>query len=272
MKSVVLITGVSSGIGKATAKLLYSKGYVIYGTSRHYPEKLVEKDKNFFQVQLDVNDSQSVQKCVQNIIDKEKQLDIIINNAGFGYVSPLMFGTVEQAKNQFETNFFGAIRVIEQVLPQMISQKNGKIINIGSIAGRIAIPYQGLYSASKSALASYSDALRMECKKYNIGVSLIEPGDTSTEFDTRRVIVEAPEPIQEEMLTALNIMRKAEHDGRNPEKVAKLIYKAIKSKRPKSRYTSGIDAKLVNYGTRLFPKGLVDKLITSNYKVSGKKI
>lgn len=274
MNEVVVVTGASSGIGKVTADLLHEKGYKIYGTSRTWSEKPVEKETSYYQIKMDVNDDQSVKKCIETILEKEQTIDVLVNNAGYGYVSSLMFGTVEDAKNQFETNFFGAVRVIEQIIPGMIKQKNGKIITIGSIGGRIAIPYQGLYSASKSALATYSDALRIECKKYNIQVSLIEPGDTSTSFDTRRIVVEEnlSEPIREEMIRALNIMRKAEHNGMDPKKVAKLVQKIITKKKTKIRYTTGLDSKLVNYGTRILPKGLVERFLCMNYKISSKKL
>lgn len=274
MEQVVLVTGASSGIGKAVAELLVTKGLKVYGTSRTWSTEPVQKQNNYYEIGLDINDDKSTSYSVQKIIEKEKRLDIVINNAGFGYVSSVMFGSTEDAKKQFETNFFGTIRVIEAAMPQMIAQKGGKIITVGSIGGRIAIPYQGLYSASKSAIAIYSDALRMECKKYNIKVSVVEPGDTKTDFDQRRVVRDQniPEPVNKEMIRAVGIMRKAEHNGRDAEKVAKVIYKVVKSKNPKSRYTSGIDAKLVAYGTKIFPKGMVDRLIGMNYKISGKKI
>lgn len=270
MDSIVLITGASSGIGKSTVNTLLEKGYVVYGTSRNWNDILTEKETNYYQIKLDVTDDNSVSNCVKSVLKKEGKIDVLINNAGFGYVSPLMYGTVNHAKDQFETNFFGIIRVIENVMPSMISQKKGKIINIGSIGGRIAIPYQGLYSASKSALAIYSDALRMESKKFNIQVSTVEPGDTRTDFNTRRKVIEEniPENVKNEMLKALTIMRKAEDTGTNSKKVAKLIYNIVKSKKTKSRYTVGNDAKIVNYGTRLFPKGVIDRLIGSNYKIS----
>ena len=260
MNEVVLVTGASSGIGKVTADLLHEKGYKVYGTSRTWTEKPVEKETNYYQIKMDVSDDQSVKNCLEAILEKEQNIDVLVNNAGYGYVSSLMFGTVEEAKSQFETNFFGAVRVIERVIPGMIKQKKGKIISIGSISGRLAIPYQGLYNASKSALATYSDALRIECKKYNIQVSLVEPGYTKTSFDEKMVIVneKLPESVKGQMNRTLNIMNKGVHNGTDSKKVAKLVQKIIKKKKTKIRYTTGMDSKLVNYGTRLFPKGIVE--------------
>lgn len=270
----MFITGASSGIGKSTAELLLKKDFIVYGTSRKWSEELVEKEKNFFQLKLDVEIEASVKKCVRTILDREKKIDVLVNNAGFGYVSPLMFGAIDDAKKQFETNFFGAIRVMEQVIPNMIERRDGKIITIGSIAGRIAIPYQGLYCASKSAIAAYSDALRMECKKFNIGVTLIEPGVTKTDFGPRRIVIDGkatPDFVKNEMYKAQNISETEEPTGLDSGKVANVIYKAVKSKHPKIRYTTGFDSKMVNYGTRIFPKGIMERLISNQYKISNKK-
>jgi len=264
MNKVILLTGASSGIGKITAEYLTDLEYTVYGTSRK-PEQV----DNYEMLKLDVTDEESVKHCVEQVIEAEGRLDVLINNAGFGMAGPIAAASIEDVKHQFDTNLFGVHRMVQATLPYLREQDKSMIINIGSFGGRLAIPYQALYSASKAAVAMYSDGLRMELMRENIVVTCIEPGDTSTGFDTGRIDVENYEedPIAER---ALDIMRKAEHNGANPKGIAKTIGKLIKRGKAKPRYTTGPDATILGVVQRLLPFSLQERAIMINYKVPRK--
>lgn len=265
MSKTVLITGASSGIGQVTANYLHQQGLTVVGTSRQ-PEG---KQTDYEVIGLDVTDQQSVSNCVQEVIERHGKLDILINNAGFGMVGGLAETTIEELQQQFETNFFGVHRMVRACVPHFRKQGSGMIINMGSFGGRLAIPYQTHYSASKAALAFYSDGLRMELMREGLVVTCIEPGDTKTDFDAGRRWVEAyqPDPVAER---AVEIMKTAESNGADPLNIAKLIAKLIRRGKAKPRYTTGIDAKLVNPLQRLLPYSMVERGLMLNYKIPRK--
>ncbi len=249
-KFVVLITGASSGIGKATAEYLTQKGFIVYGTSRK-GSSLKEIEKEHLNknprplLQLDVNDDNSVKRCVNEILEQEGKIDVLINNAGFPLMGLLWKTPLGLAYQQFETNFFGVHRMIRAVIPQMIERETGCIINVGSIAGRLSLPHIPLYSASKAALALYTDALRMETKHLGIKVSLIEPGYVKTDFNKKTIIVSRKNQAKNETSvgnTSKTKRKRASKGGVPPIKVSKVIEKAIRSKHPKPRYSVGRDA------------------------------
>jgi len=165
MSKVVLITGGSSGIGKAIGEFLVDKGFTVYGTSRN-PEKYV--DSKFTLITLDVSDNVSIQSAVKAVVDEAGRLDVLINNAGAGITGPIEEIPEVEIKRNFETNLFGPINVIKAVLPQMRKQNSGLVINITSIAGYMGLPYRGIYSASKGALELITETFRMELKDFNI--------------------------------------------------------------------------------------------------------
>ena len=248
-RKVVLLIGASGGIGTVTSELLISKGYKVYGTSR----SLESAPKTpYHLIQLDVNDETSVRECVKELIRKEKRIDILINNAGYALCGALKDISIGQLKENFETNFFGVHRMIREIVPFMIKQNSGQIINVGSFAGRLSIPFQGSYSASKAALASYTDALKIELLRDNIKVSLIEPGDTRTDMNSLRKFAKDYENDLDAQ-RAVQIMHKAEQKGTDPKKVAKKILRVTKSKHPKPRYTTGVDIVLFSFLMRLLP-------------------
>ncbi len=248
-REVVLLTGASGGIGTVTAELLLSKGYKVYGTTRN----LNSTPKTpYNQLQLEVTDEDSVKECVLEVMNKEGKIDILINNAGYALCGALKDTSIEQMKENFETNFFGVHRMIQEITPIMIKQKRGRIINVGSFGGRLGLPFQGAYDSVKAALAIYTDALKIELLRDNIKVSLIEPGDTQTDFNAGRKYSEGFEN-DPDAQRAVKIMHKAEQKGTKPEKVAKTILRAVKAKRPKPRYTRGFDTKFFGTLMRLMP-------------------
>jgi short-subunit dehydrogenase len=174
---VVLITGASSGIGQALAYTLMEKGYKVYGTSRGIKNEETIKAKNgsgfIKMIPLDVCSEVSVKNAVDYILQRELAIDILVNNAGFGIAGSVEDTSPEEALSQFDTNFFGVLRMIRAVLPKMREQKNGLIINVSSVAGLISVPYQSMYSASKYAVEAMTETLRLEVKPFGIRVSMV---------------------------------------------------------------------------------------------------
>ena len=152
-KQVVLITGASGGIGSATAELLLSKGYTVYGTTRNLDSA---PKTTYHNLQLDVQDDNSVKNCVQEVMAKEGKIDILVNNAGYGLCGAIKDLTVEEVKETFETNFFGAHRMIREIVPIMTENGKGRIINVGTFGGRLGLPFQGVYSASKAGVIAFT--------------------------------------------------------------------------------------------------------------------
>ncbi|MBD3275053.1 MAG: SDR family NAD(P)-dependent oxidoreductase, partial [Candidatus Marinimicrobia bacterium] len=165
-----LVTGASSGIGKVMANSLLINEYKVFGTSRN-PEHHQE-DLDFELLELDVTDDESVRTCVNTFIERNKSIDILINNAGFAQVGSVEETDIAQAREQLETNFWGYVKVTQAVLPHMRSQRSGYILNISSLAGSLGVPLQGYYSASKHAVDGFTKSLRMEVRKFGIKVVL----------------------------------------------------------------------------------------------------
>ena len=182
---IALVTGASSGIGKATAERLTEAGYTVYGTSRRGGS---DGQHRFEMLALNVNVDASVTQAVNTVLKREGRIDVLVNNAGFG-VAPAGAeeSTIEQAREIFETNFFGLVRMTRAVLPQMRRQGSGRIINIGSVLGLLPMPYGALYSATKHAVEGYSESLDHELRTRGIRVSVIEPAFTRTAFDANVV-------------------------------------------------------------------------------------
>ena len=233
----ILITGASSGIGLACATYLQQRGHTVYGASRH-----PRTDAPFATLHMDVTDEQSVQEGVQAIVQQTNRLDVAINCAGFGYAGAVEDHSVAEAQEQMNTDFFGTFRVCRATLPVMRQQQAGIIINLGSIAGMVGIPFTGLYSAAKFAVTGLTEALRFEARSYGVHVSLICTGDVRTEFAANRRRAQAAQNSSvyaEQFRTTLSILEKDEHGGIAPIKVAQLAEKIIMSESPRGVYTIG---------------------------------
>ncbi|MHA1399835.1 MAG: SDR family oxidoreductase [Candidatus Heimdallarchaeaceae archaeon] len=264
---VVLITGGTRGIGKVTADLLRSKGMKVYTTTRNLEK--VEGSKDYI-LQLDVTDEESVKACVKEVIDREGKIDVLINNAGYSICGPLVDTTIEELKDVYDTNVFGVHRMVREIFPIMKKQGYGKIVTLGSYGGRLSIPFQGLYSATKAALSMYSDALKMELYSDGIDVCLIEPGDTSTDFHSGRKYTKGFED-NEVAKRAIEKMHKDEKSGTNPKKVAKKILKAIKAKYSKPRYPVGFQTVWVGVARHILPRKTQQRVLKLYYGVPHKK-
>jgi short-subunit dehydrogenase len=270
MKKVVLITGASAGMGKETAKYLAQNGYMVYGAARRVNKMADLKQFGVQGIEMDITDDNSVKKAIDQIIKTEKRIDILINNAGFGSYGAIEDMAMVDAKYQLEVNVFGAARLIQLVLPYMRHNRFGKIINISSIGGKIAIPFGGWYHASKFALEGLSDSLRGEVKPFGIDVIVIEPGGVKSEwagiaFDS--LLKTSGSGTYADTVKNLSAIFKGAED-KNPEPIiiAKLIYKAIEAKNPKTRYVAGYMAKPSIFMRNILSDKMLDKVLMSQLK------
>ena len=254
--AVVLITGCSSGFGLLAALQFARKGDQVYATMRNPAkagelEKAKSEEKLAIEVlQLDVTDEASVTSAVRQVIDAAGRIDVLVNNAGIGAHGPVEETDDDEAKEIFETNFFGALRTIRAVLPQMREQKAGTIVNVSSLAGRVSPPFDGIYSASKFALEAVTEALHYEVHPFGIRVALVEPGGFETNIgNTRRVPRRYTEgsPYAEYDQRFEQALSRLPTQGEraDPQVVAEAIYNAVHDETPKLRYLVGQDAEMI---------------------------
>jgi NAD(P)-dependent dehydrogenase (short-subunit alcohol dehydrogenase family) len=262
----VLITGCSSGIGRATALRLSRSGWRVYASARR-PESIADlKEQGLQTLTLDVTDEQSMRAAVDQIEQAEGAVGVLINNAGYSQSGALETVPLDAARRQFETNIFGPVRLIQLVLPKMRAQHWGKIVNIGSMGGRLYLPGAGHYHATKHALEAISDSLRFELRGFGIDVILLEPGLITTEFGEAAAasIVETQsdhaadgaDPYAQFNAT-VGAITKGAYDGPmrllggGPDRVAKVIERAIGRRRAPTRKTITVSAKLMIGARRL---------------------
>jgi NAD(P)-dependent dehydrogenase (short-subunit alcohol dehydrogenase family) len=250
---VAFVTGSSSGIGFKTALILARDGFHTYASMRNLDKsrditQIASKEKLPLQVvKLDVNSDTSVKDAVDQIVKENNRIDVLINNAGYGLFGSLEDTSIEEIKAQFETNFFGVIRVTQQVLPVMRKQKNGIIVNVSSVGGRIGLPCLSAYHSTKFALEGLSESMSYELDPFGIRVVIIEPGVIRTNIMNSSVLAKkALDPKS----PYSSLMQKVENSFESmlknaaspPEEVAKVILQAISSENPLLRYTAGNDA------------------------------
>jgi NAD(P)-dependent dehydrogenase (short-subunit alcohol dehydrogenase family) len=266
---VVLITGASSGVGQSTARLLSQRGYRVFGTSRD--PAVAEPIPGVEMLPLDVRADDSARACLDAVTERAGRLDILVNNAGYELAGALEESSVDEAKAQFETNFFGIVRMVKAVLPVMRRQGNGQIITISSLSGMIPIPFMGIYSASKFAVEGYIEALRHELKPFHIHVSLIEPGFLHTAMSSHRQTTAARiaeyEPWRQRSLDAI---RAHEDRGPGPELVAMTVLRIAASSAPRLRYLAGRQARVVTGLRRFLPEGAFERGARGTYRLDRK--
>jgi NAD(P)-dependent dehydrogenase (short-subunit alcohol dehydrogenase family) len=268
MTKVVLLTGVSSGFGKATAEILAAHGYIVYGISRKQVDSL---NGNINVLHADVTDSISVKKAVSTLVEKEGKIDVLINNAGMGTSGPIEYLSHEDITRQMNTNFIGYVNLIQAVLPVMRKNCGATIINISSIGGVMGLPYQGFYSASKFAVEGLSEALRMELKPFNIKVIVIRPGDFLTNFTANRKSVKTPKingDYEIQFLKTLSIIEKDENRGLPADFLARKLLRIIRQKHPRNSYfVATPEQKLAVLLKHLLPGSLFSRILSSHYGI-----
>ena len=244
MSKVIILTGASSGIGKSTALQLIKEGNIVYGVARR-----LEKMNDIIAaggkaLAMDVTNHQQVKNVVQQIVSVEQRIDVLVNNAGFAIWGAIEDTSYEEAKRQFEVNIFGLAEITKAVLPTMRRQKSGTIINISSIGGKIYSPLGAWYHATKHALEGWSDCLRLEVNQFGINVVIVEPGAIKTEFgDVLNENFSNSEngPYDQLARTMKKVTENAYKEGNysTPDVIGNVISKAIKAKKPKTRYSAG---------------------------------
>jgi NAD(P)-dependent dehydrogenase (short-subunit alcohol dehydrogenase family) len=281
---VAVITGSSSGIGFETALLLARSGFHTYATMRN-----LEKSKNITEianteklplqvVQLDVNDDISVKNAIDKIVAaaENKRIDVLVNNAGYGLFGPLEDISIEEIKEQFETNFFGVIRVTQQVLPAMRKQNSGgsTIVNVSSVGGRIGIPVLSAYQSTKFALEGLSESMSYELEPFGIRVVIIEPGFIRTNIinssTTAEKALDSKSPyfsLTQKVKNHFKSMMENTSSSSPPEEVAKVILQAITSENPQLRYTVGNDAATIIQARMNMSDNEFKKMIMQNFSL-----
>jgi NAD(P)-dependent dehydrogenase (short-subunit alcohol dehydrogenase family) len=264
---VVLITGTSSGIGQAIATAFAAKGFEVFGTSRN-PQRS-EPIAGVELLPLDVSDEASVRAAVSTVIQRAGRIDVLVNNAGVGIFGAAEESSVAQAQELFDTNFFGLIRLVNEVLPHLRAQRSGRIINIGSVLGFIPAPYGALYAASKHAVEGYSESLDHETREFGVRVSVVEPGYTDTAFDANAAEPDSPIESYAALREHVKVgLIEAVRAGDDPSVVAKVVLKAATSRTPKLRYPAGSLARQLTLLKKFAPAPLLDKGIRKANKLN----
>lgn len=263
---IVFITGVSSGFGLETARLLAQEGHTVYGTVRREVEPLLQ----VHYLHVDVRDRDAVMNVVAQVIEKEGRIDVLVNNAGMGIGGPLEFATEEEIRLQMDTNFMGLVHCVDAVLPHMRRQGGGKIIALSSIGGLMGLPFQGFYSASKFAIEGYCEALRLETQQQGIKVVVLRPGDFSTGFTGSRKKVADEAALQAYPLYR-EAIEKVEHDengGLKPVVLAQKISRIINMQHPRNGYVvASFEQKLSVWIKQILPAKWFDRILGSYYKL-----
>lgn len=248
---VILITGASSGIGYDAALRLAGQGHKVYGAARRVELLEQLRTHGVVPIRMDVTDEASMVDGVNSIIDAEGRIDVLVNNAGYGYMGAIENVTIAEAKRQLEVNVFGLARLTQLVLPYMRRQHSGTIINTSSVAGKAVIPFGGWYNVSKYSVEALSDALRIEVKPFGIKVCLIEPGGIKTDWGiiaADNLEASSKETAYEDSgLKMARLLRRGYTSNllSNPKRVAKAIARAANSKRPRIRYRLGAGSGLI---------------------------
>ena len=263
---VILITGVSSGFGRAMAVKLASQGHKVYGTVR----RDVEAIPGVTYVTAEVQDEVSVREAVEQVLAAEGRIDVFVNNAGMGIGGPIEFTSLEDASRQMDINFMGMVRFLHYVIPQMRRQGGGKILCFSSIGGLMGLPFQGFYSASKFAIEGYCEALRLELRGKNIDVVLIEPGDFATDFTASRKSSLEPEAYTA-YPTYAESLKSIEHDeqsGLKPEFLAEKVAAIIARRHPAYHYIiSSLEQRLSVTLKAILPQPWFAAILADYYKL-----
>ena len=275
----VLITGATDGLGRALALLMAQRGYRVFAAGRS-PEKFAqlealasEKDLRLESVALDVCSDDSVERAVRQVLGQAGHLDVLVNNAGVNYTAAVEDLSMQDWRAQFETNFFGVLRVTRAILPHMRERRSGRILMMSSLSGLVTPPTQGAYSSSKHALEGLSNALRMELYPFGIDVVLIEPGYIITGI--QKAAMELSKPYMQKggpyadlyarFFTSVNDTRAKSKT--TPEDCARVMLHAIETARPKPRYGVTSLSPFVKWSKRLLTDGVMDAMLRRRYGI-----
>lgn len=260
MKKTIIITGGSSGIGRATAILFSEKGHCVYELSRHG-----ESHDGITHIDCDVTSPDDCRKAVQQVVNETQRIDVLVSNAGMGVSGSVEFTELSDVKRQFDVNLFGAVSITQAVLPQMRQQRFGRIIFVSSLAALFPIPFQGFYSASKSALNSVALSLRNELAPFGIDVCCMLPGDVATCFTAVRKKTAAGSDVYTNMEKAVANMERDEQNGLQPISIARKIYSLSEAIVTPCYSTTGIQYKLFMILRKFLPTTLINRILGKMY-------
>lgn len=255
MKTLVL-TGGSSGIGRATCILFAKQGWQVFELSRSG-----KSEPHITHLYCDVCNEESVREAVAAVLEQTDRIDVVIANAGFGISGAIEFTATDEAKRQFDVNFFGVLNTVKAVLPQLRRQQQGRIIFTSSVAAFLSIPYQSFYSASKAAINALALALQNEVRVFGISVSVLMPGDVRTGFTDARRKSEQGEQVYQHAHKAVAAMEKDERSGMTPEQMARDFYRIATARHPRPQYIGGAMYRLFAVLDWLLPKRLVNYIV-----------
>jgi NAD(P)-dependent dehydrogenase (short-subunit alcohol dehydrogenase family) len=270
LSKVILVTGASAGIGKACADRLHNSGWTVFGASRR-----ATSGGGWAPIAMDVDDDAAVDQGVNQILRDQGRIDAVVACAGWGLAGPVEDTPIAAAKEQFETNFWGAVRLVQASLPAMRRQGGGRIVLVSSLGGLIALPFQAFYSASKFAMEGYGEALAYEIAPFGIQVTLVEPGNIVTDFTSSRRRVGPrggdsayASPYAAASRKAIKVMERDELNGASPEVVAAVIERVLLEKRAPRRISAGkFDERIGVLAKRLLPHSLFEKAARSSLGV-----
>lgn len=252
-----VVTGASSGIGRASAEALVRAGFTVFGTSRRAAGNGPD---GVTMLACDVTDEASVAKLIDEVLAKAGRIDLLVNNAGIGLLGGAEESSSAQAHALFDVNVFGVLRVTNAVLPIMRRQGKGRIVNMSSILGLIPSPFNALYASTKHAIEGYSESLDHELRTFGIRVVLVEPGVTRTSFEENVTKPDRLLPIYDSVRPRMEaLMRKWVEGGDAPDIVASAVVKAATDATPRRRYTAGKQAGQVRFLRRFLPESMVDR-------------
>jgi len=271
-----LVTGASSGIGEATALQLAELGYTVYAAARRVERMSDLADRGIRTRSVDVTDDPSMVALVEMIIADTGRIDVLVNNAGYGSYGALEDMPIEEARRQFEVNVFGLARLIQLVLPQMRAQRDGYLVNVSSMGGRIWEPLGSWYHASKFAVEGLSDSLRVEVAEFGIKVVIIEPGSIRSEWSAIAAdhleATSANTPYAKQAKVVGAVLRRVDRSqmAAGPEVVAEVIAKAVQSAKPRTRYVVGGGARSILLAERILPDRGFDRFIQLGYRFAAR--
>ena len=264
MKKTVIITGCSSGIGEATARLFQQKGWNVAATMRR-PEqfKTLERLQNTACFLLDVTEPETIKLAIESAIKRFGKIDVLINNAAHGLTGPFEAGTIRQIETLYDVDVFGVMNVTREIIPYFREWKGGTIVNISSLAGRIGIPHSSFYTSAKWAVEGFSESIRYELGKFGIRIKIVEPGRVKTSFARNSTVLRMDEipSYRKTMEKRLASYEKSRSRAADPSMIAEVIFTAASSKNMKLRYLAGGDAKLFWRLNRILPFPLFTRLV-----------
>jgi len=269
-QKVAIITGASSGIGESTALKFKQEGWIVYAGARRVDRmnKLQQEGINI--MELDVTVEESMVNFVRKVISETGRIDVLVNNAGYGSYGAVEDVPIVEARYQFEVNILGMARMIQLVLSNMRERKQGKIINISSIGGKLGEPHGAWYHATKFAVEGFSDSLRMELRQFNIDVVIIQPGAILTEWSgiarDNMLKISGKTAYGNMVLKHIAMLKKYDGQGSEPSVIANIIIKACTTKKPKTRYAAGKAAGMMLFMRRILSDRLFDKMMLSQMK------